>query len=136
MTISCSLPPDKKIVLVFGTYDKLHPGHKYFLREAKKHGEYLVAVIARDQNVKMLKGKLPAHAEEARRQAVQALPEVNCAILGRSDFSKRYEIINDIQPNVICLGYDQAPHFQSPDPAIQIVRIDAFHPDQYKSSLL
>lgn len=140
MTTPFSIPQDirshGKVVLAFGTYDKLHPGHEYFLRKAKEQGDYLVVVIARDDNVETLKGKRPTHDEQTRRQAVMALDVVDFAMLGRRDFSKRYDVINDIQPNIICLGYDQAPHFTSPDPAITIVRIDAFQPEKYKSSLL
>lgn len=43
------------VVLTFGTFDIFHPGHEYYLREAKKHGDKLVTVIARDQTVKNVK---------------------------------------------------------------------------------
>ena len=46
-----------KKVLVFGTFDILPPGHLYFLREAKKHGEHLTVVVTPSAVVKQLKGK-------------------------------------------------------------------------------
>lgn len=123
-------------VLVFGTYDKLHPGHRYFLAEAKKHGDRLVVVVARDKNVAVIKGKLPRDSEATRLANIQAVPEVTEARLGYEDYSKKEQIIEEIKPNIICLGYDQAPGFQSPNPAIAVVRLEAFHPEIYKSSKL
>lgn len=123
-------------VLVFGTYDKFHPGHEYFLTEAKKYGNYLVVVIARDKNVESLKGKSPRDNELVRQANVAACPAVDEAILGLEDFSQRYEMIQKIQPDIICLGYDQAPSFKSPNPDISIIRLGSYHPEKYKSSLL
>lgn len=123
-------------VLAFGTYDKLHPGHRWFLAEAKKLGDRLVVVVARDKNVERIKGHLPAQPEQQRLAQVQAVPDVDEANLGYEDYAKRLQVITDANPQIICLGYDQAPGFQSPDPNIKVVRLEAFHPDIYKSSKL
>ncbi len=125
-----------KTVLAFGTYDKFHPGHEYFLTRAKKLGDTLIVVIARDNNVEVIKGKRPVHNEEERRKMVEEFSTVDTAILGFEDFSRKKEVITQVNPDIICLGYDQAPDFQSPSPNITVVRIDAFRPDKYKSSLL
>lgn len=125
-----------KTVLVFGTFDKLHPGHRWFLTAARQYGDRLVVVVARDHNVDKVKGHQPTQPEDQRLEQIQAIPEVAEARLGLEDYSKKEQIIKEIKPDVICLGYDQAPHFQSPDPAIQVVRLEAFHPEIYKSSKL
>jgi len=44
-------------VLAFGTFDILHPGHEFYLKEAKKHGDILDVVVARDSTVEKIKGK-------------------------------------------------------------------------------
>lgn len=124
------------VVLVFGTYDKFHPGHEYFLTEAKKYGDYLTVVIARDKNVEALKGKLPRDDELVRQANVAKFSAVNKAILGLENFSKRHTIIDQVKPDIICLGYDQAPDFQPPSTDIKIIRVNAYHPEKYKSSLL
>ena len=38
-------------VMVFGTFDRLHDGHRFFLREAEKLGTTLFIVVARDSMV-------------------------------------------------------------------------------------
>ncbi|MCD4694128.1 adenylyltransferase/cytidyltransferase family protein, partial [bacterium] len=50
-------------VMCFGTFDNLHLGHLFYLKEAKKFGDYLVVVIARDNNVKKIKGRCPREDE-------------------------------------------------------------------------
>lgn len=123
-------------VLAFGTFDKFHEGHRFFLTEAKKYGDRLVVVVARDRNVAMIKGHSPKHTEVERLAAVQAFAAVNEARLGFEDFSRRLEVIDQVNPTVICLGYDQAPNFRAPSPNIKVVRLPAFHPEKYKSSLI
>ena len=47
----------RKRVLVFGTFDLLHQGHRYFLTQARRFGDTLIAVVARDEFVEERKGR-------------------------------------------------------------------------------
>ena len=49
-------------VMVFGSFDPLHDGHRSLFRQARKHGDELVVVVARDVNIARLKG----HAARAK----------------------------------------------------------------------
>ncbi len=92
-----------KKVVATGTFDIIHPGHIRFLEEAKKLGDYLVVIVAREKNVKH-KPK-PVIPEEQRRRVVEALKPVDEAILG--DENDIFKPIERIKPDVIVLGYDQ-----------------------------
>lgn len=93
-----------KTVMVFGTFDILHPGHINFLNQAKKHGQ-LIAVIARNRTVKQVKGKLPQHSEKERLEAIKGLKLADKVIMG--SLTDKYAVIRKYRPDVICLGYDQ-----------------------------
>lgn len=123
----------QKKVLAFGTYDLLHPGHEFVLREAAAIGE-VVVVVARDANVERIKGFLPEHNEEERRAAVEALPYVDEARLGYEEWGRHLDVLEDIQPDVIVLGYDQQARL--PEGPWEVLRMPAFKPEKYKSSLL
>lgn len=123
-------------VLTFGTFDKFHPGHQYFLTEAKKHGDYLVVVIARDSNVEKIKHKQPSQSEQQRLAQVRAFAAVDEAVLGQLDFSKRFDMIAQTKPDIICLGYDQRHTETLEQFNIPIIRLPAYHPEKYKSSLI
>jgi FAD synthetase len=88
-----------------GTFDIIHPGHITFLEEAKKLGDELIVIVAREKNVKH-KPK-PVIPEEQRRKVVEALKPVDKAILGDRD--DIFKPIMELKPDVIVLGYDQ--HF-------------------------
>jgi len=128
-----------KKVLVFGTFDIFHPGHEYFLKQAKKHGDELVVVVARNATVKQVKGKVPAHDENYRLGVIQKLDYVDKALLGHGSADK-YRIIDEIRPDVICLGYDQESFTDNLEAKLQerglspeIVRISAYMPHVHKS---
>ena len=131
-----------KRVLVFGTFDFIHPGHKYFFRQAKKCGDFLIAVVTRDMNVKKQKDRFPVNDEKIRLQNVKKLKIVNKALLGERTIS--YNLIKKIKPDVICIGYDQEPSiYQAKEilrklgmERIVLKRIKAFKPEIYKSSLV
>jgi len=94
-------------VMIFGTFDGLHPGHLDFFRQAKMHGDFLVVSVARDTMVPQFKGRLPMFDERERLLLVKSCRFVDKAVLGdkrREDF---YLHIADEAPAVICLGYDQ-----------------------------
>ena len=94
-----------KRVVVFGVFDILHPGHLYFLQEAKKYGDYLTVVVTRDARVRAEKVHRPVFSERERLKMVSALRWVDEALLG--DRIGEWKILKRLEVNVLCLGYDQ-----------------------------
>ena len=131
-----------KKILVFGTFDGLHEGHRDFFRQAKEYGDYLVVVVGRDSTVQRTKNKLPKFNEQERLKAVQECKFVNEARLG-NEGNNPYKIIEEVNPKIICLGYDQT-HFtdklsqkiKAIGLAIDIIRLKPYKPEVYHSSIL
>ena len=94
-----------KKVITFGSFDILHKGHEVYLKEAKGYGDYLIVVVARDENILKFKGCKPKHDEESRLRDVKKLDFVDEAFLG--DNKDILKPIKELKPSVICLGYDQ-----------------------------
>lgn len=136
--------PMPKKAMVFGTFDILHPGHVNFFKQARKYGDYLIAVVARDKTVLEVKGKLPVNSERVRKNNILKLKIADKVILG--DLKDKYKAIKKIKPDVICLGYDQKAFtegLKSPllkggrgVKKIKIIRLKPFKPEIYKSSKL
>ena len=57
-------------VLCSGTFDYLHAGHVSFIEQAAALGDELFVVVARDENVKRIKGHYPDQTEEERKLAL------------------------------------------------------------------
>ncbi|MBI2646898.1 FAD synthase [Candidatus Woesearchaeota archaeon] len=130
-----------KKIMCTGTFDIIHPGHLYYLSEAKKYGDELIVVVARDETSKAFKGKNPLHNEKDRLEAVRMLKIVDKAVLGNK--GDIFKIIEDLKPDIICLGYDQKVQMQQLEEELkkrgikaEIIRIDAYMPHLYKSSKL
>ena len=87
-----------------GTFDLLHLGHIYYLKQAKKLGDKLVVVVATDKTVRRLKHE-PVNPEEIRLNLIKELKVVDEAYLGHED--DMYEIVEEIKPDIIALGFDQ-----------------------------
>lgn len=122
-------------VLVFGTFDHLHPGHQYVLKKASERGD-VYAVIARDSTVERIKGFRPAHNESMRMKEVQKEYPDATVILGHErDY---LHPIREVQPDLILLGYDQKlpPGITAEALACTVERLDSFEPEKYKSSFL
>ncbi|NPA84871.1 MAG: cytidylyltransferase family protein [Crenarchaeota archaeon] len=92
-----------KKVLVGGTFDLLHPGHVELFKEASRFGD-VIAVVARDETVKKLRGREPVLPEEQRRYMVASLKYVKEAVVGGSD---PLETVMKLKPDVVFLGPDQ-----------------------------
>ena len=95
-----------KTVLVFGTFDNLHPGHRWFLEKASLYGNRLVAVVSRDAFVQNMKGYAPIQNEATRITELKFSGLVDTAILADKTI-RTYGVIRKIKPNAICLGHDQ-----------------------------
>ena len=91
-------------VLATGVFDILHPGHVHFLTEAKKLGDELVVVVARDSVAQKMK-RLPFIPENIRVAMVGSLKPVDRAILGVE--GNIYDILSEVRPDIVALGYDQ-----------------------------
>jgi cytidyltransferase-like protein len=109
-------PPEIKErarVLVFGTYDIIHPAHLKFLVEARQTANCydceLVVVLARDSSIERIKGHKPIFSEEQRLKLVSGLRVVDYAQLGKEG-ENYFDIILAIEPDFIILGYDQLPN--------------------------
>ncbi len=128
--------------MAFGTFDILHPGHKFYLKQAKKLGGKLVVVVARDKNVLEVKGKKALNNENDRLAFVTHLSFVDQAVLGDRELRK-WAVVKRFHPVTIALGYDQWASILSLRKELakiglnpKIVRIKAFKPKKNKSSLL
>lgn len=129
-------------VLVFGTFDVFHGGHINFLKTAKRQGNFLVVVVARDKTVGTVKGRLPINKEESRLEKIKKSGLADEVILG--GLKNKYAVIKKINPDVICIGYDQSAFvdkleenlFANGFKNVKIKRLKAFKSDIYKSSLI
>ncbi|MBN1861685.1 MAG: FAD synthase [Candidatus Thermoplasmatota archaeon] len=91
-------------VMATGTFDLLHMGHIYYLKEAKKLGDCLAVVVATDATVRKLKHN-PITPENIRLNLIRELKIVDEAYLGYED--DMYSIVLKIEPDIIALGFDQ-----------------------------
>ena len=124
-------------VLTFWTFDILHPGHEYYLNSAKMHGNSLITIVATAKNREKTIGNIPRNSLESRVESL--------ALLGISDIIEEWSEDNPMvwldmyKPKVICLWYDQKGFSELLDEAssgIDIIRIDSYYPEQFKSSKL
>ncbi len=130
-----------KKVLVFGSFDILHPGHLYFLRQAKGAGDKLYVVVARDSTIYEVKGKKPKNSEIDRLKKVKQLPMVDGAVLGSA--KDKYAFIRKLKPDVICLGHDQKAFTYGLKDALSeegldtvIIKVKPYKRHIYRSSIL
>ena len=127
-------------VMCFGTFDLLHLGHLDYFKQAKKHADNLIVVVARDKTKEKLKKEI-VFDEKERLELVKSLKIVDEAVLG--DVKDHLKVILNKKPNVICLGYDHPikekylsekllPFHLYP----KVVRAKAYQDHKHKSSLM
>lgn len=97
---------NQKKVLIFGVFDFVHDGHLFFISEAKKHGNQLVAVVARDSVVQSIKGKLPEKNEVDRINDLLKIPDIDLVLLGDGE-TGTYNVLKETNPDIVFVGYDQ-----------------------------
>lgn len=131
-------------IMVFGTFDMVHPGHVELFRQAKKLAPdaHLIVSIARDVNAARVKGASPRKSENERLALVRECEDVDEVVLG--DVEGYVPHIREAQPDIIALGYDQEGEYvrkleddlKVAGLKIQIVRLKAHMPEIYKTSKL
>ena len=140
-TVGCM----SKLVMAFGSFDILHRGHLLYLNESKKLGDKLYVVVARDESIRLMKGRDPVFGEKDRIAVVGALKAVDNTILGNRINSEadRLRIIKRYKPDIIAFGYDQKINTKKTKEWLlkngikaEVVRITKrADPGKYKSSI-
>jgi FAD synthetase len=127
--------------MVFGTFDIYHPGHESYLKQAKKLGDYLIVVVARDKNVLRIKKQETRNKEQKRKKILESSGLADEVVLG--NLKDKHKIIEKYRPDVIALGYDQKVDLTELKIKLKefkietkIVRLKSFKPEIYKSSKL
>lgn len=135
-------------IMVFGTFDGVHPGHLNFFKQAKNFikNSFLIVSIARDENVFKIKGKYPDKNEKERLCLVR-----ECKIPDKVILAGKKEYLSHIlkeKPNIIALGYDQKAYVKElrrdiknlsalgGGAVIKIIRLKPYKEKIYKNHLL
>ena len=112
-----------------------------FFSQASQYGD-VIAIVGRDNVSKRLKNREPKYSQEERLSFLEKEDNVTKAILGDEELST-YKVLEEISPDVICLGYDQSElkkdlerWIESSAKEIELVETKAYQPDVYHSSLL
>jgi len=130
-------------IMVFGTFDGLHPGHINFLKQAKNFmkNSFLIVSIARDKNVLRIKGKYPDKNERERMVLAKKCKLVDQVVL--SGLKEHLPHIIKMRPDIIALGYDQKAYVQNLKKDLKnkgiltkIVRLKPHKEKIYKNHLL
>ncbi len=130
-------------IMVFGTFDNLHKGHLNFFKQARKLAKksFLVVSVARDQNVKRIKGKYPELNEKKRIILIRKSKVADKVVLS----GVKNHILHILQesPDIIALGYDQSVYvknlkkdLKSKGIFVKIVRLKPYKEKIYKNHLL
>ena len=100
----------KRVVFTNGVFDILHRGHVTLLAEASQLGDILVLALNSDRSVRTLnKGpERPINAEQDRAFVLGGLSSVDAIVI--FDDTTPYELIKQIEPDVLLKGGDYDPN--------------------------
>ncbi len=131
-----------KTVLIFGSFDGIHPGHEFMMKQARRHGERVVAALAPDNVIERLKGRMPKYLFEERRDSLAVSGLVDEITTSDKDEGS-YRVVGRVQPDVVAFGYDQdalkesfLKFLERTGKQIKVVTLPSFEPEKYKSSKL
>jgi FAD synthetase len=92
--------------MAVGVFDLLHAGHLHYLEQAKALGDHLTVVVAHDETVRKSKHE-PVTGQDLRQRMVQGLKPVDQTIIGNPPQVPIFDILPQVNPDIIALGYDQ-----------------------------
>ena len=130
-----------KRVLVFGTFDLLHPGHVFILKFAATFGQVYIS-LSPDRMVKFYKKREPSFSYHKRYLRLSRFkPTYKIVVSDKRPLT--YNILDKVRPDVIILGHDQLLLRPNIIQALKekklncrIILAPKYHRDIYASSLL
>ncbi len=127
--------------MVFGVFDGLHEGHRAMLKEARKYGNYLIAVVMPDLMGRRLKGRVPKLPLKKRIAALKK-EKVDKVVVGDAKMGS-WQVLKKYQPKIVACGYDQRELKEALkkklaqwDSPIKVVQLKAWQPNEYHSRLI
>ncbi|MBT7754851.1 MAG: adenylyltransferase/cytidyltransferase family protein [Candidatus Magasanikbacteria bacterium] len=124
--------------MIFGTFDILHQGHLSVFKAARRAGDHVITVVARDTTVKKHK-QHPIHTELERKRMLECISLIDEVVLGCK--KNPYKIIKNKQPDIILLGYDQKVFVDQLKEKLKefglstkVKRLPSYKPKTYKSN--
>ncbi len=121
--------------MIFGTFDGLHPGHHFLVKQAMSRGSVTI-VVGTDEHIALIKGRTPLESLEKRMSTLRRTFPTARIIAGSSD--DFLAPLRTEKPDLILLGYDQKlpPGISLDALTCPWERAEALKPELYKSSLL
>lgn len=127
-------------VLLFGTFDIIHDGHRNLFKQAAKYGE-LYVILARDKTIEQVKKRAPYYNEKQRLEHLQQEPFIKQVYLG--SLTDKFIKIKELAPDTVFLGYDQQVFVDKLHEKIRefgltttIIRGIPYKEKEFKSSLI
>ena len=96
----------RKIVFTNGCFDILHIGHVRYLKEAAGLGDVLIVGLNSDSSISRIKPGRPLTPEKERAEILSSLSVVDFTTIFDEDTP--YELIRDVQPDILVKGSDWA----------------------------
>ncbi len=93
-------------VAVSGYFNPLHIGHLEMISQAKKLGNYLIAIVNNDAQVK-LKGSVPFMSEKDRLKIIAALRDVDEVFLSVDKDASVCKSLTKVCPDIFANGGDR-----------------------------
>ena len=135
---------NKKIVLVTGVFDILHPEHRKFLEKAKLAGDFLLVGLETDLRVRALKGPdRPINSAQIRLKNLKKLLVADEVFILPENFqtdSDHETLISLIKPDVLAVSSHTA--FLAKKAAIlqkyggQVIVVHEHNPEQSTTKIL
>lgn len=126
-------------VITFWAFDVVHKWHEHYLQEAKKYGDTLITIVARDTTIKKVKWRYPLNKENRRLNDIKNLWISDIVELWHK--TDMMYPIKKYKPDVVAIGYDQnsfiyklSEYLKVNNLKTTVVTIDWFKVEIYKSS--
>lgn len=128
-------------VVVFGTFDLLHPGHIKLLETAAKLGRVQV-VLTTDALVAKYKPRAGVHNFQVRAQRLSRLAMIE-HVTPCDLHAGEFETLKHLKPDYIVLGYDQkelrkalCSHYAGRLMSPKMIITKPYRPQLYKSTII
>jgi len=139
-----------KTVLVSGTFDGVHEGHRDYFRQARSLAEKsgaiskLVCIVGRASIVEKIKGARPHLLAKERIKLLKQCPEIDQVFLGAPGADRDiFDFVASLKPDIIALGYDQKAYTRNLKGEmrkrkldVSVARLKPFKTNEFKNSII